>query len=61
MRSRDVLSRWRYRIGIALLACQWALPALQAAEQGELQALKERLERLEQGPEGSLFSVPQEH
>jgi predicted porin len=55
MRRTVVLSRWLYRMGIALLACQWALPTLQAAEQGELQELKERLERLEQGPEGSLF------
>jgi predicted porin len=55
MQGKRVLSRWLCRIGIALLACHLTLPMVQAGEPGELEAIKERLERLEQGPEGSLF------
>jgi hypothetical protein len=34
-----------------------AVPGIDAGEPGELEELKKRLERLEAGPEGSLFSL----
>lgn len=52
-------SRWLSWVGVALFAWQVVASPIQAqaAQAGEVEELKKRIERLEQGPEGSVFEL----
>jgi hypothetical protein len=59
MRRGHGVLRWLSRIGTAFVAWCLIVPGVQAGEQAEIEDIKQRLERLEKGPEGSLFEALQ--
>lgn len=59
LRHRYAFTRWLRWVGIPLLVGQLLVPSLgaQPVQQRDVEELKQRLEQLEQGPEGSLFEL----